>query len=345
MANLTNLMIFGINNSTMLLILMGVLLVFLVLMTVLGIVFIVALRKRAPVIKVLMAPPAPSASGEEEAEEDAVDDDDEPLPEPAPAPAAHSAEEEAAVTEEEAPQPAPAQEQPPIEIPDTVPDEIPEADDDTAVYVTEQHQRVRYDRSMLAKVAQLTNESKDWYTQIKNELLSYQRVKGRMSWKRESFRIGRTPIARLVVRGKTLCLLLGVDPAGFDGTKYKVEDVSTIASAADTPCQYRIKSARRMKYGKEIIAAVMKELGIHKNPDYVAADYFVPYEGTMSLMQRGLIKRVVSESARTFEIREVDADEAAAAQDEGEAPAEEQVETTAPAEETAETTTPDGGEE
>ena len=66
MANLTSLMIFGFKNQTVLLILMGVLIVFLVLMTVLGIVFIVALRKRAPVIKVLMSPPAPSKSGAEE---------------------------------------------------------------------------------------------------------------------------------------------------------------------------------------------------------------------------------------------------------------------------------------
>ena len=45
-------------NTMMLLGLMVALIVFLVLLTVLGIVFIVALRKRAPVIKVDMSPPA-----------------------------------------------------------------------------------------------------------------------------------------------------------------------------------------------------------------------------------------------------------------------------------------------
>lgn len=299
------------DNKTMLLVLMIVLIVLLVLMAVLGIVFIIALRKRAPVIKVLMAPPAASDADNEQDDEE-EDEDDEPLPAPVAEPVvAETAAAEPVEEETAEPAPAPVAEEP-VEIPETVPEEIPESDDDdNAVYVTEGQQRVRYDRSMLAKVTQMKDESKDWYSQIKNELLSYQRVKGRMSWKREAFRIGRTPVARFTIRGKTLCLLLAVDPAGFNGTKYTVEDVSNVAATADTPCQYRIKSVRRVKYAKEIIAAVMKELGIYKNPNYVAQDYFIPYEGTMSLMQRGLIKRIVTGSSRVFEIREVNAEEVA----------------------------------
>ena len=62
----------------------------------------------------------------------------------------------------------------------------------------------------------------------------------------------------------------------------------------------------------------MKELGIKKDPNFEPQDYYVPYEGTMGLMERGLIKRVVTNSTRTFEIREVSEAEAeaAASQDE-----------------------------
>ena len=64
-------------NTMMLLGLMVALIVFLVLLTVLGIVFIVALRKRAPVIKVVMAPPAaqpaPVAQGSEQMVMDGVE--------------------------------------------------------------------------------------------------------------------------------------------------------------------------------------------------------------------------------------------------------------------------------
>ncbi len=274
-------------NTIMLLSLMIALIVFLVLLTVLGIVFIVALRKRAPVIKVVMAPPAAQPAPAPQGEQMVMDGVEPPAEEPEAEP------------EEE--------------------DDEPEAEpeEESSSYVTEGKDRVHYDRSFTAKIIQLKDDSKEWYTQVKNELLSYQKVKDRMSWKKETFRLGREAIARFVVRGKTLCLLLAVEPAGFTGTKFTVEDVSAVASTADTPCLYRIKSARRAKYAKELINAVMKELGIKKDPNFEPQDYYVPYEGTMGLMERGLVKRVVTNSTRTFEIREVSEAqaEAAASQD------------------------------
>ncbi len=279
---MANLALLAVDNKTMLVILMVTLIVFLVLLTILAIVFIVALRKRAPVIKIVMAPPATSVKPTEQEEEAAaVEDEEEP--------------------EEEQPEPED--------------ESVSDVEDDSVEYVTEGKERVRYDRSMTAKVIQMKDESKEWYSQIKNELLSYQKVKVRMSWKRETFRLGREPLARLIVRGKTLCLMLAVEPAGFVGTKFTVEDVSGAASNADTPCQYRIKSSRRAKYAKELINIVMKELGVRKDPNYEAQDYYQPFEGTMGLMEKGLIKRVVSNLNRVFEVRELSEAESAAAKD------------------------------
>lgn len=296
-----------VSNKSLLLGLMIVLLVLLVLLTALGIVFIVALRKRAPVIKVVMAPPPPESD---------KDDDVQDEPEEEPAEEQLEMEEVAAIpeepkTEEEAqpaPPPAPAPE------PEQEREEYEDDDDDeSSTFVTEGVERVRYDRSFKAKHIQMKDESKEWYSTLKNELLSYQRVKSRLSWRKETFRIGRMPLARFVIRGKTLCLLLAIEPSGLQGTKFTVDDVSAVASTADTPCQYRIKSARRAKYAKELIGIVMKELNMRKIPDYVAQDFFVPYEGTVSLMEKGLTKRVVSESTRTFEIREVSGEQSAEA--------------------------------
>ena len=295
-----------VSNKSLLLGLMIVLLVLLVLLTALGIVFIVALRKRAPVIKVVMAPPSPESD---------KDDDVQDEPEEEPAEEQLEMEEVAAIPEEpktEEAQPAP----PPAPAPEPEPEREEYEDDDddeSSTFVTEGVERVRYDRSFKAKHIQMKDESKEWYSTLKNELLSYQRVKSRLSWRKETFRIGRMPLARFVIRGKTLCLLLAIEPSGLQGTKFTVADVSAVAATADTPCQYRIKSARRAKYAKELIGIVMKELNMRKIPDYVAQDFFVPYEGTVALMEKGLTKRVVSESTRTFEIREVSGEQSAEA--------------------------------
>lgn len=295
-----------VSNKSLLLGLMIVLLVLLVLLTALGIVFIVALRKRAPVIKVVMAPPPPESD---------KDDDVQDEPEEEPAEEQLEMEEVAAIPEEpktEEAQPAP----PPAPAPEPEPEREEYEDDDddeSSTFVTEGVERVRYVRSFKAKHIQMKDESKEWYSTLKNELLSYQRVKSRLSWRKETFRIGRMPLARFVIRGKTLCLLLAIEPSGLQGTKFTVDDVSAVAATADTPCQYRIKSARRAKYAKELIGIVMKELNMRKIPDYVAQDFFVPYEGTVALMEKGLTKRVVSESTRTFEIREVSGEQSAEA--------------------------------
>ena len=278
----------NVDNKTLLLILIAVLVVFIVLLAVLGIVFIIALRKRRPVIKVVMAP---------QAMKDAHAEDDETEPAPKSQATVHESE---ASTETAKPKAQPEPEE-----------EEEEDDEETIEYVTEGSERVSYNRSFTAKVHQLSNKSKEWYSQLKNELLSYNRVKARMSWKRETFRVGRMTIAKFMVRGKTLSMLFAVEPASYEGTKFSVRDVSNMSSMADTPTMYRIRKERRCRYAKEMIADIMKELKIYKDPKYEAQDYFLPYEGDMSLMQRGLVKRVVSGTTKTFKIEEVEKDAAA----------------------------------
>ena len=51
-----NILLADSTTKTMLFVLIGVLLAFIVLLVILGTVFIVSLRKRAPVVKVVMAP-------------------------------------------------------------------------------------------------------------------------------------------------------------------------------------------------------------------------------------------------------------------------------------------------
>ncbi|MCH5165312.1 MAG: hypothetical protein J1G01_02810 [Clostridiales bacterium] len=282
------------DNKTILLILMIVLIAFIVLLAVLGIVFIIALRKRAPVVKVVMAPQQSEKPHNDVqpplASVNADTSDNTATPSEVP-PASNK-------------KPEPEPEPDPDFEPE--PDEGEEVDDEEPTYVTEGTERVSYNRSLTAKLSQLTRESKEWYSELKNELLSYDSVKCRMSWKRETFRVGRMVVARLVVRGKTLSMLIAVVPDGYNGTKYSVEDVSNVAVTADTPTMYRIKNVRRVKYAKEMIAGMMKELKVFKNPRYEAQDFFVPYEGDMAFMQRGLVKRVVSGTTRTFKVEEVD---------------------------------------
>ena len=153
---------------------------------------------------------------------------------------------------------------------------------------------IRYNRSFTAKLIQSEYAVKEWYSTIKNELLSYKKVHDRMSWKRESFRRGRRCVARMAMRGRTLCLYLALNAEDYAETKYRVESAAAGKANADTPCMYRIRSARRAKYAKDLIRDLMSGLGVERlereNENYIAEG-----ESTENLIRRGLIKVIGGE--------------------------------------------------
>ena len=149
--------------------------------------------------------------------------------------------------------------------------------------------RLRYDKSFTARLIQSDDEVKYWYTDIKNELLSFKSVHGRISWKRETFKCHKDVIAKIAYRGKILCIFLPLNVADY-ADKYPVEDASEMSCYEDTPMMIRLKSNRRVKLAKQLIEAIMEEKGIVRIP-HETVDYYMPYEGIVELIRKGLIKR------------------------------------------------------
>ncbi|MCH5159337.1 MAG: hypothetical protein J1F66_00620 [Clostridiales bacterium] len=157
--------------------------------------------------------------------------------------------------------------------------------------------RLRYDRSFNARIIQADDKTKSWYTDVKNVLLSYKKVHGRISWKRETFKCSKAVVAKLAFRGNTLCLLLPLKLEEYADSKYKLEDVSKAPSNADTPAMLRLKNDKSVKQALELIEEVMDDLGIDKDKKYVPEDFYVPYEGVFELIKKGLIKREIKTAA------------------------------------------------
>lgn len=160
---------------------------------------------------------------------------------------------------------------------------------------------IKYSKSFQAKLIQSGNIAKEYYSQLKNCLLSYNGVKSRMSWRWETFRAGRKALAKLRMRGKTLSLALALNPDDYADTKYAVESLAGVAAYADTQCLYKIKNDRRVKYAKELIDKLMQDNGlsaglIEQKVDY-ASQY--PYETTEALIARMLIKELTDEEAQS----------------------------------------------
>ena len=150
--------------------------------------------------------------------------------------------------------------------------------------------RLRYDKSFTARLIQSDDDIKYWYTEIKNEILSYKGVKSRISWKRETFKCGgKLVLAKLSYRGKVLCIYLPLNPADFP-KYYPVEDASDLSCYLDTPLMVRLKNPKRMEIAKDLIGMVMKKNKMVRVP-HESIDYYVPYEGILDLINKGYARR------------------------------------------------------
>lgn len=158
--------------------------------------------------------------------------------------------------------------------------------------------QIRYIKSFTAKLIQSPEETKKYYEELKNEVLSYKKTNSRVSWHYDAINAGREYVLKFAIRGKTLCVYLPLDPEKQE-EKYKVEKVES-KRFEDIPCLYRIKNDRRCEYAKELVAKVCESMGLEKGKEQHEVYSNIPYEPNKPLVARGLIKEqkvVVSKPA------------------------------------------------
>ncbi len=152
---------------------------------------------------------------------------------------------------------------------------------------------MRYNRSFIARIIQGTSEQKQYYGDIKHALLSYKKVNSNIAWGAERFNKGRETIARLKIRGKTLCLYLALDPNEYKTSVYHHADVSDNKSMNGTPMMVKIKSGLGVRKAVRLIDEMLaKREGVKREipeRDYAA---MYPYETIDELIEDGLIKDV-----------------------------------------------------
>jgi hypothetical protein len=153
----------------------------------------------------------------------------------------------------------------------------------------------RYRRSFLSRLVQSQGDVQEYYSAIKNKLLSYKGVKGRISWGNESFNKGRTYIAKVSAKSKTLYLYLALDPATLEEGTYNFEDMSAKKKYENVPVLVKIKGPRKLKYALELIEKICDEnLALPAVKNFEEADYTVPYRSTEELVELGLVKKMVA---------------------------------------------------
>ena len=146
-------------------------------------------------------------------------------------------------------------------------------------------------RGFVAKLKLADKETKEYYSALKNRLLSYNGVKDRMTFKQENFRANKGKVAVLKMQGKTLCLFLDInDPATLE--KYqRYLKLNEKDKMKDTSHYVRITSQRKLSYALNMIDAMFKEknieLGQASNVDFTKD---IKRESIEAMIAKGLIK-------------------------------------------------------
>jgi hypothetical protein len=153
----------------------------------------------------------------------------------------------------------------------------------------------RYRRSFMSRLVQSQGDVQAYYGEIKNKLLSYKGVKGRVSWGNESFNKGRAQVAKFAAKSKTLYVYLAIDPKTLEDASYEVVDVSDKKKYAAVPALIKVRGDRKFKFVMDLIRQICEnDLALPAVADFAPEDYHVAYRKTDDLVAEGLVRKFVA---------------------------------------------------
>lgn len=153
---------------------------------------------------------------------------------------------------------------------------------------------IRLKKSFTAKMKQSEDKVKEYYSDLKNELVSYKRINSNISWHGDRFNFGRETVAKVNICGKTLCFYIALDPDDpeYKSTVYHQKNVGNQKAYESTPFMVKIKSDAAAKKALRLVGYLAEKLGTAKDEDYKQVNYAdeFPYETTKQLFDAGFIK-------------------------------------------------------
>ena len=152
----------------------------------------------------------------------------------------------------------------------------------------------RLKRSFTAKLIESEEDVKDYYSEIKNAILGYAKTSSQVNWSNDRFTYDRETIAKVAIRGKTLCLYLALNPDEFPDTVYHQKFAGDTKMYEKTPMMVKVKSLVTLKRALRLVELLMEVNGAVKE-EREKVDYakMYAYRREKELLDEGLIKTAV----------------------------------------------------
>ena len=106
------------------------------------------------------------------------------------------------------------------------------------------------------RLRKLSAESKQRYKAVLDNLNSIDGIKVLDSEQSKTFRKKGKPVAKIVIKGKTVNVYLPLNPVDYEQSKYVFVDASSIKKYAKYPMRLKLTSTRQAKWTNELINEV-----------------------------------------------------------------------------------------
>jgi predicted transport protein len=133
-------------------------------------------------------------------------------------------------------------------------------------------------------------EIASYYSELKNAFLKYKKVRTRVSWSYDTISYKNAPVAKFVIRQKSMLLYLALEPSEFEESKYFFVDASEKKKYAQVPLRLKIRGSRGFKHAMELVEELAKRLEWKEISDFTAMDYTLPPKSVEELIEERLIK-------------------------------------------------------
>jgi hypothetical protein len=137
-------------------------------------------------------------------------------------------------------------------------------DNTTSILTAAGGTTIRLKRSYECKLRQSSDELKYYYGDLRNTLLSYEKVKSNMSWNGDRYNYGKITVVKMNIVGKTLCIYLALNPDDYSLTKYHQKYAGNVKTYESTPMMVKVKSHMGLKRATSLIGDMMDSFGAKK---------------------------------------------------------------------------------
>ena len=116
------------------------------------------------------------------------------------------------------------------------------------------------------RIKTMGEDVQKYHSMLQEYLLSFKKIKSRLSNRCDSYRVGRDLLCKMAIGGKTLKIYLAIDSNREDVLEKKLHfrDLSSSAAYREVPAMIPVKSELCVKKVCEVIDIMMQEKDITK---------------------------------------------------------------------------------